>query len=427
VTYFFLSYARGHDDAYVEQFFDDLSQEIRRRTGIPPNEPVGFLDTRNLALGTRWPEELTAALAICQVFVAIYSPRYFARANCGKEWAVFAARMRAYEEATGRHPDLLLPVLWVPQPAVPAVAGDIQFLDSDLGQTYLDRGLYRMLRIRRFEDEYQEFLARLGDKMLQLTDQHVLPPAAPVDLEAVPNPFPPDWGPRTGPGRDRTGDAPPPARSRPTTGGGEWRPPAGGGHVEFVFVVSTADEQPAGRQHREFYGETAADWRPYLPDDQAPLSLTAQRTAVSRDFTSNVTTAADGTLIDRLDRARENNQIVVLLVDVWATRIAKYRQMLVRYDRRNEPTTGVMVPWNDNDDEIRAAEDELRNDLSDTFPENIVRRDPLFRHELRTPAAFVAILREVLTEAQNRVFARGAVRRRAEAGAPVERPILHAR
>ena len=84
MTYFFLSYARGHDDAYVEQFYDDLSQEIRRRTGAAADEAVGFLDTRDLALGTRWNPELADAL-------------------------------------------------WVPQDSVPAVADDIQFVDLCAG------------------------------------------------------------------------------------------------------------------------------------------------------------------------------------------------------------------------------------------------------------------------------------------------------
>jgi FxsC-like protein len=426
VPYFFLSYARGADDAWVEKFFVDLSAELRRRTGVPENEPVGFLDTRSLGIATLWSVELERALSSCQVFLAIYSPRYFARENCGKEWAFFQSRVRRYEERTGDVHNAIVPVLWVPQQELPPVAASIQYRDDDLGHVYAEKGLYGIIRLSRYQDDYQEFLGALAAKVIEVRRNHPIPPAPAASIDSVDSAFPPEWTPWRAslppsgpvePGRSLLDSGPHGGRpSRPTLVGGSR-------HVHFILVAARSDELPVERTRRDYYGDYPAEWRPYLPECAEPLSLLAQRGALSERFTSDLV-GADESILGWLEIAKEHNHIIVLLVDVWAAGLAAYRRLLRQYDERNEPTTGVLVPWNEADEETARWSETLAADLGQAFPNNVVRKDPVLRLRVETAKTFDAVLREVLTEAQNRVFSRGSVRRRAVGPAQIDRPVL---
>jgi hypothetical protein len=72
VNRFFLSYARGDDDEYVQRFYLDLCREIRVCEGLPRGERVGFMDTASIRVGAKWPNELVAALKECGVFLPLY-------------------------------------------------------------------------------------------------------------------------------------------------------------------------------------------------------------------------------------------------------------------------------------------------------------------------------------------------------------------
>jgi FxsC-like protein len=411
LVHFFLSYARGDDDEYVQKFFTDVSRELRRRGAL--DEPVGFLDT-NMDVGTEWEPELEEALCTCRVFIAIYTPRYFSREHCGKEWYVFNERMRRYEEQTGERPQTLLPILWVP-PAqdLPEEARRIQYLaPGELGQAYAENGLFRILKVKRFEDEYEIFLARLVDRMIERSRQWPLPRAHRVGMAEVPNAFAvPLPNPQVNELK-RPEQAVPPGPATPVRGSR---------HVHFMFAVSRPEDLPEHRRRRQFYGDYPADWRPYLPDYTEPLSLLAQTSTATRKFTSDLL-SVDENLFVRLDEARQHNQIVVLLIDPWVGESARFQELLSRYDNANEPTSGVLVPMSQADDETLEQQPMLTETLRGLFPRNVVRNDSMFRLGIGDAEAFEAALSEILIEAQNRVFSFGEVRKRPPGD--VQRPIL---
>src|SRR5512132_1470655 len=97
---FFFSYTRGNNDAYLRQFFKDLSEEVRIRKGLPKDKdtPVGFFDQQEIELGATWDQTIIDALQESKVMVSIYSPGYFQSQYCGKEWDVFMQRCRLYRE-----------------------------------------------------------------------------------------------------------------------------------------------------------------------------------------------------------------------------------------------------------------------------------------------------------------------------------------
>src|SRR5215468_5632157 len=176
VLYFFVSYANGDDDPYVEQFFDDLVQEIRNLDPEPNREDVGFLDSDSLKLGTPWLPRLDDALSTCRCFVALCSPRYFVSEFCGKEWSVFEARARQYEELNGYAAAALLPVMWQPMREMHPAAATIQYRSRNLGATYHKHGLRSLVRLKRFKDDYQLFILALAQHIVDTARNHPLPP-----------------------------------------------------------------------------------------------------------------------------------------------------------------------------------------------------------------------------------------------------------
>jgi FxsC-like protein len=423
VPYFFLSYARGTDDVWVEKFYRELCDELRRRSDVPAEEPVGFIDT-GIGIGIRWSVELEQALASCQVFLALYSPRYFLRENCGKEWAFFNERVRRYEEQTGHHSNSLIPVVWVPLRSLPPVAKEINYRDEGLGTVYASKGLYGIIRVSRFQDDYQEFLGELASKIIDVASSHPLPMLEQVSINGIASAFPHDLLPRQALAQKATEHLEPRVvHTDRTAADPAWHPVGSSRHVQFVMVATGADRAPPERTQRQYYGDYAADWRPYLPECPDRLSILAQRGALDQGFTTSLASVQED-LLDLLEHAKAQNQVTVLLVDAWATGLDPHRRLLRQYDDRNEPTTGVLVPWNESDDETVVASETLNARLHDVFPNNLVRHDPAFYERVENAAAFEVALSELLALAQNRVFSLGEVRRRALG--IVDRPVLEA-
>jgi FxsC-like protein len=147
---------------------------------------------------------------------------------------------------------------------------------------------------------------------------------------------------------------------------------------------------------------------------------------MEREFQAVVTDLAD--LTERVDQARASNQIVVLLVDLWSTRLPDHRRALVQFDRVEPGSHGqlaaVMIPANYDDQQTHDHLSELLGALRRIF----VRRsgqthDVTFRASILSPQAFDADLRVVLERSRNRIFSTGTVYRRPP-GRAGSRPIL---
>ncbi|MFY1675190.1 TIR-like protein FxsC [Plantactinospora sp. WMMB334] len=196
MLYFFLSYAHGgrDDQARVQRFFADLSTEIAMLTGEDVGTQVGFHDGGALRLGDHWPRQLFEALCRAQTMIALFSPRYFRSDFCGREWAVFSARIRRWEQPAGPRQARLIPIFWVPTP-VPDFLDHIQHHDPRLGAAYEREGLRELLR----EDgrDYDRFVLALARLVCEAVQQdRRLPEVDPrsgaeADLRAVSSAFHP--------------------------------------------------------------------------------------------------------------------------------------------------------------------------------------------------------------------------------------------
>ncbi|GIH23140.1 hypothetical protein Aph01nite_14500 [Acrocarpospora phusangensis] len=366
--YFFLSYAHTppsrdngvNPDRDVATFFEDLCQEILHHTEFPAGIPVGFMDT-GLRNGDAWQERLAMQLAICRVFVPLYSRRYFSSEYCGKEWAAFDLRRRASGADDRPPPEAIVPAFWVPVPdfELPEAVRHIQFKDEALGWQYLKYGIRGLMRINRLRDEYHLTVDALAKRVINLAEEVRLPSREPCDLAAIKSPFQPDI-------------------------------------FRITVVAPDARTLPTGR-NRVFYGPAATDWHPYRAISSRSLADSAAEVVRSFQFKPDVGSLNDhrGDLL--ADEASPCPAVVI--VDPWATLDARCHEFLKALDRRNKAWVGVMVVWNDDDEQLLEAGEELRRGLGSAFPVKthqgrLSAKDVL--HGISGLAQFESVLRQVI-------------------------------
>ncbi|MFE5241536.1 TIR-like protein FxsC, partial [Streptomyces sp. NPDC056627] len=343
--YFFLSYAHTphhggatSTDMWVERFFQDLCGHVMAMTDLPAGVPVGFMD-REMHPGESWSERLSEVLAECRVFVPLFSPRYFTSEMCGKEWYAFEQRAIQHRARSSQHAETnIVPVLWVPVAPghMPSAAERLQFNHRYFGERYVSDGLYGLIKLRGYAEEYERAVYELAKRIVTVGDTVGLAPGAPADLRHVPNAF-----------------APPltePEVSRP---------------IQITVVAPTRRRLPEGRDPA-YYGGSAQDWNPYHPVSAVPLAHVAEDLVRSLNHQAVITSfdVESG----RQGGRRPPDGPEILLMDRWALQDEDRRRRLAALDAENEPWTAVIVPWNRDDGQSRAAEVELTDQLEQTMP-----------------------------------------------------------
>jgi hypothetical protein len=198
---FFLSYAHtpkvdNHDpadpDLLVAEFFRDLCRSLVQISDLPMGEGIGFMD-REFRPGYKWPDRLARALATCKVFVPLYSPRYFSKENCGMEWFAFASRAAEVAARRGEQVEAIVPALWVPVPdeRLPEVAQPIHYWTPDYGSRYASHGIYGLMTISKYKDQYKEVIHELASRILDVAEKFQLDPGTVPDYRSLRNAFKP--------------------------------------------------------------------------------------------------------------------------------------------------------------------------------------------------------------------------------------------
>lgn len=382
---FFFSYAhRDHlaGGTFVDQFFSDLKDELARlEPGIGP-DGLGYRDTERLRLGDDWEQQLSGRVARCRALVALYSPAYFASPYCGKEWTAFHERVIRHRELTSRTVPALIPVLWEPPPEdLPADVLRIQYVQHDLGEAYAAGGLRALLRADPYGPDYLRVVKVIAERVREAAGQY-LSELPSLDLGAVEGCFPV------------------PATELPQA-----RP----GLVRLFVAAGRAtrpgDDPPGAADGGGWYGPQPWDWAPYHPPTLPSLVARAQQVITRAGHTTTLEEVGPGLSRD-LDRAREDNQVSVLLVDPWTAGREPYRQALREFDDRNHPVTGVLVPTGSDDPPEGSARARLWGGVRAVFPRNWLHRsgpEPLFRVKV-TRESFDSELLRAVTVAQNRLL-----------------------
>ena len=354
---------------------------------------VGFVDA-TIPIGSQWPRSLSSALAVCQTFIPLITPRYFQSRPCGREWQIFAERVIGYEAEHIVDSALLKPVLWIPMVAdrMPSVAQDVQHTTHALGDTYQRMGMRQLMRLQRHRDDYREVIFELAQQIVASVEANELP-SAPIepDFNQRPSAFHPESVSLRDVDRHRD------ALDSPML-------------VHFVVVAAarTRMEELGARKDLRFYGAAGAEWTPYRSALNEALGTFAHGIAAEHRYESRVTELAE--LAERSELARQNNQIIVLLLDAWATRFEETRAILANHAATSPPTTAVMIPASRDDAETRAHWPSLSQSCRGALTPFVVD-DELYRSAITTHRAFEIDLPEVLTVARNRVYTSGLIQR----------------
>lgn len=336
--YFFLAYAHTAEEEWVKKLFRDLCTEIRERTAIPPTAQVGFMDDR-IPIGADWREILHRALATCRTFVPLYSPRYFQREECGREWHAFRQRILDHRAQHAKTPSAIVPVLWTPtrDEEIADVARAIQFDHASLGAVYAEEGFYTIIKNDTYRDAYTTAVQRLAKQIIKTANESKLEPCDPASF-GLEDAFAQS-------GREIPGD-------RKLT----------------VAVVAPTLAELSDKRHAESYGSSAVDWNPYYPASLQPLGEYAGEIAKLYLFEPTVVSLEQG--FDTLMNPDPAAGLGVVLVDLCAADIPDLADRLRKFDALDKGWVGTVVPWNDADG-LTAQE---RTELTERLEQVLGRR-----------------------------------------------------
>ncbi|WBB56676.1 TIR-like protein FxsC [Verrucosispora sp. WMMD573] len=391
MLYFFLSYARGDEDALVQRFYEELSAEVRLIAGLSRDEKVGFVD-RTMQVGERWPQRLVEALGSCRSFLALMTPRYFQSRPCGQEWQFFAERTARFENQRQVDTSLLKPLMWIPaQPGrIHPVAQPLQYSSDSFGDPYQRLGVRQLMRLQRHSDDYRTFLFELANQIVSSVEAHPLPEhRRPVELQAVESAFH---------ARQTANGA---LRLTATDGDAESM------LVHFVIATSDREEMRDVREHLTVYGDDPLQWSPYRPPMREPLVEYAREIAAEHSYRSTVVEVEE--LSRSADLAARYNQILVLIVDAWLTRLPQRRQALIEQAAvalsGQQTAAAILIPSSREDPETREHWQALSRACREIFG-GYTSDDELYWSNIFTHRAFEELLSQVLEVARNRLLKR---------------------
>jgi FxsC-like protein len=401
---FFLSYARedNNTDGLVKKFYEDLSKDIAEKIAASPND-VGFFDGEEIEPGADWDQKLASALQQSSVFIAAYSPYYFQKKFCGKEWAVFRSRVEAYAKGLPKgseFPALMFPVLWQKEdyvlPRIPTALGKIQYKFDDYGKAYAEQGLRVMLRNKKFRQQYDDFIPVLADKVIEAAERHKLPtlPNLP-SLDQVAEIFP--------------AQSPAPSLiALPQSGGANPR------YVKFIFLAGRKQELQPFRASLDSYGESGGEWRPWLPDPRDEVDLLVQDVVQRERLISDGVISLDDDLEKRLNEAENGNKIVVIVVDLWTLQLPSYRKLMREVvDPKQLVNCVIVVPWNPQDSEAVNQRQTLENLLQATFVQRTANDSPDLLTQIDSATKMKDRLAAMLQVTKSKIIKRAEVLRKA--------------
>jgi hypothetical protein len=181
---FFVSYARADaeyepDREDLKKFIEDLSAKVARKVPTP-REGVRFFDASSIEAGEVWTHELADALMKSRVGVALYTPTYFTRRWCGKEFQAFLNRAQALNGPSG-----IVPVLWMKCTTLPSAVDGFQYTDASFPTEYGQIGMQQLLKLKAvYQDKYELALEAIANRIVGALARSLTPLAA-LDFDAL--------------------------------------------------------------------------------------------------------------------------------------------------------------------------------------------------------------------------------------------------
>ncbi|HEX8344616.1 MAG TPA: TIR-like protein FxsC, partial [Actinoplanes sp.] len=327
-AYFFLSYAHSapapgesaDTDRWVRVCYEDLTERVRQIARPAAGLSAGFIDDLILA-ESDWNAALGDALAVSEVFVALYSPGYFNKSWPLREREAFARRLREIEGSTDKHRHIL-PVLWLPVfswQVTPDIQEAVQ-LGVDV-PAYVDNGLRALCMLPSYREEYETILERIARRIVDVAEN---------------SPVGPSWAP---PPEDLPGTA-------PTA-------------TQFVVAVAApdADGLPTGRNPTT-YGPDAQGWRPFGGSGASPLAQYVAHTAERLGLPSRTTALAG-------DPQAAGRSAALVLIDPWVAADPAGRAALTAMVRALPDWALCVVVANRSDEQYRTGGADLARQVAE--------------------------------------------------------------
>jgi FxsC-like protein len=411
---YFLSYARpdGDNDKHgcIRTFHEELEQKVRMLTGSVQGS-VGFFDGEGVEPGDVWPDALAEALCTSRVFVPIYSPTYFTKDYCGREWKIFRDRLNAYkrQNPAAKVESLIQPILLVsPRElrALPDSISDIQYLYDQYPEEYRTEGLDVIFRVGAYKDSYEMFKTALARRIVEVAEKHPLPPlVSRPDIKQTTSAF-------------HRADA-------QISAVNDVSQTVGPRYVQFIFVAAKHNELREIRKSLDYYGhEGGLDWKPFLPKVTDEVAMLATEVALKEKLRYE-TVPLDADIIEKLKEAEQNNKIVVIIVDTWTLHLERYCTLMRPYDDLNFLNCVVLVPWNPHDDETLLSRSMLEKKIQETFPKKWILRDPSsFLDSINSLDELKKQLSDTLRTASTRIIQKMEVVKKAESAQVIDKPTI---
>jgi FxsC-like protein len=269
---------------------------------------------------------------------------YCNKEYCGKEWAAFQYRIDRYsiDANLGSPAPLVIPVLWV-KPSerlapFPDAIKKCQYYVGDPASKKNALGVKNLTKLKGvFKKEYVGLITELATRIVSLAADHqrIDSNAEVPELAGIKSLFSSD------------------AALAADTDAREMKQCRGPKHVYFVYgAVAPEELRDAGRRSMEAYGESGgSEWQPFFPKEQT-VGAVAPQIAGSDDIgmiPHEMPLSAD--LDAQVRRCETNKQLVILLLDAWTLMLAKYRELLRKFDEQNYSNCSILMPWNEADTE----------------------------------------------------------------------------
>ena len=377
---FFFSYARedAKQDKLVDRFFTDLRSEVAKRSGLPLEE-AGFKDLETIPTGAAWSASLGEALQTSAVMVSLVSPYYVGSTFCGKEYQIFLERRSHYIASNaGTNPSVIFPIIWIqPRRTMPKAISDFQYSNADEVRTMM---------MSRSREAYTKYLIKLAGDIVAATE--LAPPVGRLPqlppFAEVPNAF----------GQSDAPSSPAPVVQAADAIG----PPTA---ARVVYIAAGANEFASARAQAlnqlsrtdtTPYGKNGYFWKPFLPSlDRVVGELTFDSV---RGYEYKPTESSRA-IIEALLKEDRPDEMVVLVVDPWTIRLPDYQKLMRGFDARQPVYSGVVIPWNDQDQENIAADAELGATVRVTF-QRMFSDQNRFRYRIRSAKDFEDAIKQLL-------------------------------
>ncbi|MFL6333966.1 MAG: TIR-like protein FxsC [Pyrinomonadaceae bacterium] len=408
--WFFLSYASrdAKGNPWLDEFFDRLALAVGRAAALPSHveqKEIGFYDKEGLEPGDEWPGAIAEALQSSRVLVCLFSKSYFKSVFCGKEFEVFRSRVAAYAPPPGSpRPRLIIPVLWDSRQRLsgnlPEEIADLHNTHADFGPAYATEGLARMMSLPRLEPDVATFIEDFADRIVREAESHDLPRLTNLPpLREVRSAFHAPPAPPAPPAEPPTAGDLPPSATLPNIYGPDaaW----------YVYLAGRKADYQGVRRRVDCYGDRDGyQWQPHLPPRDASIGTITPGVAGEQGLTPAVLPLSQD-LVKHLRKAEADNTVTVVVVDPWSVKVGSYRQLMRDYDEYRFDNCGVVIVWNDADEETKARRAELKDELREVFARNLRAVDEVFRDSVQTEEELREVLGAVIGKVRERLRERG--------------------